>query len=67
MIIINFHVFPNQSTQLSPTGCSTCLPEDSVARCRGKGGVVHIHVGAENHTDNRHAAAGPKRSFCVWW
>lgn len=31
--------------------------QDSVARCRGKGGVVHIHVGAENHTDNRHAAA----------
>eukprot|EP00435_Cladocopium_sp_Y103_P045304 s161_g13.t1 len=28
--------------------------QDSVSRCRGK---VHLHVGAENHTDNRHAAA----------
>jgi len=30
--------------------------QESVASCRGH---VHVHVGAENHTDNRHAAALP--------
>ncbi|CAE7487056.1 Erbin [Symbiodinium necroappetens] len=30
--------------------------QESVRSCRGH---VHVHVGAENHTDNRHAAALP--------
>ncbi|CAK9118529.1 unnamed protein product [Durusdinium trenchii] len=31
--------------------------QDAVSSCRGP---VHLHVGAENHTDNRHAAALPQ-------
>ena len=68
MIIINIEVCPpTNPPQLGPKQTVGPSPEwqDSVGRCCGRGGVVHLHVGAENHTDNRHAAAG-QRTVSLW-